>query len=171
MSNDVFHLTPMDVRAQEFHRAFRGYDRAEVEAFRQRVAEALDAVLRERAKLEDRLQNFQEQLRAFRDREKAMNEALVASQQLLQESRQQAEREAETIVRGAHGESALILSQAQAEERQIRERQEALSRQFAAYLANFRALLERQLGEVEGIQAHAQITHQVQTELLLKRQA
>ena len=36
---------------------------------------------------------------------------------------------------------------------------------------DFRALLERQLGEIEGLQAHAQITHQVQTELLLKRHA
>ena len=53
----------------------------------------------------------------------------------------------------------------------VRERHETLSRQFAAYLANFRALLERQLGEIEGLQAHAQITHQVQTELLLKRHA
>jgi DivIVA domain-containing protein len=171
MTNDVFNLTPIDVRAQEFQRAWRGYDRAEVDAFRQRVADALEAVLRERAKLDDRLQNFQEQLRAFREREKAMNEALVASQQLLQEARQQAEREAESILRQAHGDSARILSQAREEENQIRERQEALSRHFAAYLANFRALLERQLGEIEGLQTHAQLTHQVQTELVLKRHA
>jgi DivIVA domain-containing protein len=171
MSNDLFHLTPADCRAQEFQRAFRGYDRTEVDAFKQRVAEELEHLLRERAKLEERLQNFQEQLRAFREREKAMNEALVASQQLLQDAKQQAEREAEMIIRQAHTESSRVLAQAQAEERQIRERQEALSRQFAAYLANFRALIERQLGEIEGLQAHAQITHQVQTELLLKRHA
>jgi hypothetical protein len=64
-----------------------------------------------------------------------------------------------------------VLNQAQDEERQVRERYEMLQRQFAAYLANFRALLERQLGEIEGIQTHAQITYQVQTELLLKRHA
>jgi DivIVA domain-containing protein len=169
MTNDAFHLTPSDVRAQEFRSGFRGYARHEVDGFRQRVAEELETLLRERAKLEERLQNFQEQLRAFREREKAMNEALVASQQLLQDAKQQAEREAEGIVRAAHTESARVLTQAQAEERQIRERQEALARQFAAYLSNFRALLERQLGEIEGIQTHAQLTHQVQTELLLKR--
>ena len=42
---------------------------------------------------------------------------------------------------------------------------------FASYLANFRALLERQMGEVEGLQASAQTRAQVQTELILKRHA
>ncbi len=171
MNDDAFHLTPNDVRAQEFRRAFRGYDPEQVEEFQVRVSEELDRLLREKAKLEDRMQNFQEQLRSFRDRERAMNEALLAAQQLRVAAQEQAEREAETIVREARSDALRLVGQAQEEERQIRERQDALQRQFAAYLANFRALLERQLGEVEGLQSHAQITHQVQTELLLKRHA
>lgn len=171
MTDDVFHLTPADVRAQEFQRGFRGCDPAQVEDFKTRVAEEMDRLLRERARLEERLQNFQEQLRAFREREKAMNDALVAAQQLRDATREQAEREAEVILREARSESLRVVNAAQEDERQIRERREALERQFAAYLANFRALLERQLGEIEGLQAHAAITHQVQTELLLKRHA
>jgi DivIVA domain-containing protein len=171
MSDDVFHLTPSDVRAQEFHRGFRGYDPTQVDEFKSRVAEELERLLRERTKLEERLQGFQEQLRAFRERERAMNEALLAAQQLRVAAVEQAEREAEAILREARSDSLRLVGQAQEEERQIRERQEMLHRQFAAYLANFRALLERQLGEIEGLQAHAQITHQVQTELLLKRHA
>ena len=75
------------------------------------------------------------------------------------------------IVREAKADALRLVNQAQEEERQIRERHELLQRQFAAYLANFRALLERQLGEIEGLQTHAQLSHQVQTELLLKRHA
>ena len=100
-----------------------------------------------------------------------MNEALLAAQQLRVAAQEQAEKEAEAILREARADSLRMVGQAQDEERQVRERHETLSRQFAAYLANFRALLERQLGEIEGLQAHAQITHQVQTELLLKRHA
>ncbi|MBW8772810.1 MAG: DivIVA domain-containing protein, partial [Gemmatimonadetes bacterium] len=48
MTEDVFNLTPHDVRGQEFARAFRGYDAAQVEEFRGRVAEAIDRLLRER---------------------------------------------------------------------------------------------------------------------------
>ena len=79
MSDEAFHLTPGDIRAQEFQRVFRGYEPAQVEEFRGRVAEELDRLLRERGKLEERVQNFQEQLRAFRERERAMNEALLAA--------------------------------------------------------------------------------------------
>jgi DivIVA domain-containing protein len=171
MTDDVFHLTPNDVRSQEFRRGLRGYDTTQVEEFKQRVAEEMERLLRERAKYEERLQGFQEQLRAFRERERAMNEALLAAQQLRVAAQEQAEREAEAILREARTDSLRLVSQAQEEERQVRERHESLSRQFAAYLANFRALLERQLGEIEGLQAHAQITHQVQTEMLLKRHA
>jgi DivIVA domain-containing protein len=171
MTDDTFHLTPNDVRSQEFRRSLRGYDPKQVEDFKQRVADEVDRLLRERAKLEERLQGFQEQLRAFRERERAMNEALLAAQQLRVAAQEQAEKEGEAILREARANALRLVSQATDDERQVRERHESLSRQFAAYLANFRALLERQLGEIEGLQAHAQITHQVQTELLLKRQA
>lgn len=171
MSHDAFHLTPSDIRAQEFQRVFRGYDPRQVDEFKTRVADELDRVVRERLKLDDRLQAFQEQLRAFRDRERAMNEALLAAQQLRVAVQEQAEREAETILRQAKADALRLLGQAQDEERQVRERYDMLQRQFAAYLANFRAMLERQLGEIEGIQTHTQLTAQVQTELILKRHA
>ncbi len=171
MTDDAFHLTPHDIRAQEFPRAVRGYQRIQVDEFKMRMADEVDRLLRERVQLEERLRNFQEQLRAFRERERAMNEALVAAQQLRVDTKEQADREAESIIREAKAEALRVLARAQNEEQQVRERTEALHRQFAAYLANFRALLERQLGEVEGYQVHTQVMSQVQTEMVLKRQA
>jgi DivIVA domain-containing protein len=168
---DAFHLTPSDVRAQEFQRVFRGYDPRQVDEFKARVADELERLVRERLKLDDRLPGFQEQLRAFRERERAMNEALLSAQQLRVAAQEQADREAEGILRQARADALRLLGQAQDEERQVRERYDMLQRQFAAYLANFRAMLERQLGEIEGIQTHTQLTHQVQTELILKRHA
>lgn len=168
---DAFHLTPSDVRAQEFQRVFRGYDPRQVDEFKARVADEMERLVRERLKLDDRLQGFQEQLRAFRERERAMNEALLSAQQLRVAAQEQADREAEGILRQARADALRLVGQAQDEERQVRERYDMLQRQFAAYLANFRAMLERQLGEIEGIQTHTQLTHQVQTELILKRHA
>ena len=82
MTDDhAFHLTPLDVRSQEFARTLRGYDRAQVDEFKLAISEELERLLRDRAQHEERLRSLQEQLRAFRDRERAMNEALVAAQQ------------------------------------------------------------------------------------------
>ena len=171
MTDNAFTLTPHDIRSQEFQRTMRGYDRTQVDEFRLRMSEELDRILRERVQLDERLKGMVEQLRVFREREKAMNDALIAAQQLRAETKQAADREAEAILREAKAEALRIVSKARQEEVQIRERSEAASRQFAAYLANFRALLERQLGEVDGLQTHSQTMAQVQTELILKRQA
>ena len=128
-------------------------------------------MLRERAQLEERARGFQEQLRAFRDRERAMNEALLAAQQLRLDAEQQARKDADLIVREAKVEALRQLNEAQGEDRVLRERTDAGKRQFAAFLANFRALLERQLGEVDGLQAYAQTAAQSPSELVLKKQA
>ena len=171
MTDEAFQLTPHDVRGQEFTRAMRGYDRNQVDDFKLRVADEVERLLRERVQMEERHKGFQEQLRAFRERDRAMNEALVAAQQLRQDTKTQADHEAELLLREARAEGMRIISRAQQEEQMLRERCEMLHRQFAIYLANFRALLERHLGEVEGYQAHPQAASQVQTELLLKKQA
>ncbi|MGH7674507.1 MAG: DivIVA domain-containing protein, partial [Gemmatimonadales bacterium] len=68
MTEDVFHLTPLDIRKQEFRRSLRGYEIVGVEDFRVRVADELERVLREKAVLEERLAALTEQLRVFRER-------------------------------------------------------------------------------------------------------
>jgi DivIVA domain-containing protein len=148
-----FHLTPVDIRSQEFHRALRGYDPGGVEEFRQRVAEELERLLRERAQMEERLQGFREQLKAFRDRERALNEALVAAQQLRADMEQSARREADLIVREARAQAEQILAEARAAEAAVRRDLEAAERQLAAYLGAFRTLLERYLSEVDALEA------------------
>lgn len=170
-TDDSFQLTPHDIRGHEFPRTFRGYDPALVESFQQRVSEEFDRILRERALAEERLRGFQEQLRAFRDRERAMNDALLAAQQLRLDAEQQARKDAEMIIREAKVEALRQLNEAQGEDRLLRERTDSGKRQFAAFLANFRALLERQLGEVDGLQAYAQTTAPSQAEPALKKQA
>jgi DivIVA domain-containing protein len=156
MSDDhAFHLTPLDVRSQEFARTLRGYDRTQVDEFKMAISEELERLLRERIQQEERLLNAQEQLRAFRDRERAMNEALIAAQQLRVDSREQSEREAELVLREARAEAERIMDKAHQDEAAVRERADGAARQFTAYVASFRTLLERHLGEVDGLQRRA----------------
>jgi len=140
------------VRRQEFRRSLRGYEPLGVEDFRMRVADELERVLREKSVLEERVAALTEQLRVFRERETAMNEALVAAQQLREETRASAEREAQVIVREAEAEGRRLLDEAQRAEQRAQERQVEIQRQFAGYLAGFRALLERQLAELRTLE-------------------
>jgi DivIVA domain-containing protein len=151
VSEDSFHLTPLDIRRQEFRRSLRGYEPVGVEDFRARVAEELERVIREKAILEERVSALTEQLRVFREREKAMNEALVAAQQLREETRTAAEREAQVIVREAQTEGSRLVDAARNDEVAIQARAAEAERQFMAYVGGFRALLDRQLAELRAL--------------------
>jgi DivIVA domain-containing protein len=155
MSDEIFQLTPQDVRTHDFARAVRGYDRAQVDEFKQRLAEEIDRLTRARIQAEERLKSAQDQLRAYRERERALNEALVGAQQLRADTHAQAEQEAGLVLREAQLEAARIVDRAKLDEQLVRERTEEAIRQFNAYVASFRVLLERQLAEVDGLQAAA----------------
>ena len=156
MNDDAFNLTPLDIRKQEFRKTLRGYDTLGVEDFQMRVADALERAMRERQVLEERVSALTEQLRVFRDREKAMNEALVAAQQLRQDSRAAAEREGQVIVREAEAEAKRLLDEARSAEIAVKVKMAETERQFQQYMGGFRALLERQLAELRALDGGSQ---------------
>ena len=151
MNDDVFRLTPLDLRKQEFRKVMRGFDPAEVDDFRVRAADELERVVNERLAFEERLKRLDEQLSAFKEREKAMNDALVAAQQLRAETREQAQREAQMIVREAEAEAERRLDRGRREIERLEATAQNLARQHHAYLAALRSLVERQKAELDAM--------------------
>jgi DivIVA domain-containing protein len=148
MIDETFHLTPLDVRRYEFGKALRGFDPERVNQFREQVAEELERLSRINQDLDAKARGFHEQLRAFRERDKAINEALVSAQQLRGEIREQAEKEAALILREARADAERIVEDARGEIRRIEDQLGALDRARRAYLAQMRVLAERQLSEI-----------------------
>lgn len=148
MKDESFHLTPLDVRRYDFGRALRGYDPERVEQFRVQVAEELERLARLNQELDTKARGFHEQLRAFRERDKAINDALISAQQLRGEIRDQAERESQLIIREAKAEGERQLESVRAEIARLEGDIAGLERVRRAFLAQIRALCERQLAEV-----------------------
>ena len=153
MSDEIFHLTPLDVRRYEFGRALRGYDPARVDQFREQVADELERLTRLNQELEQKARSFHDQLKSFRERDKALNEALVHAQQLRAEIRDQAERESQLIVREAQSQAEGIISSSQADIRRVEDELAALDRFRRNYLAQMRVFIERQLSEIAAAEA------------------
>jgi DivIVA domain-containing protein len=146
--DETFHLTPLDVRRYDFGKAMRGYDPKRVEQFREQVAEELERLTRAVVDLDTKAKGFHEQLRAFRERDKALNDALVSAQQLRNEIRESSEREASLIVREARAAGEEQLEAARSEVRRIEGRLQELERARRAHLAQLRQMTERQLAEI-----------------------
>jgi len=148
-----FHLTAVDARRYDFGNALRGYDRARVDQFREQVAEELERLTRANQELELRSRSLSEQLQSFRDRDKALNEALVSAQQLRGEIREQAEREAQLILREAQQEADRQVQTVREEVRRAEEELQGLWRTRRSYLAQLRHHLERQLSDLNAAES------------------
>ena len=153
MIDESFHLTPLDVRRYEFGTSLRGYDKARVDQFREQVAEELENLTRKNQDLEAKARGFHDQLHAFRERDKALNDALVRAQQLRREIRQQGGREAALILREARAEAERIIDDSRAHLRSLASEIDALDRTRRQYLAQMRILVERQLAELDAVGA------------------
>ncbi len=154
MTEAEFRLTPVDVRAQEFSRTAFGYETAAVEDFRERVAAAMERLLKERALQEERTQNLREQLKSLREREKAINDAVMMAQQLREATHRAAQQEADVIIREAKVKADETIQEARESEVGVRRDLEEAQHQFNAYLYAFRRLLDRQMAELDALAEH-----------------
>jgi DivIVA domain-containing protein len=154
MTEEEFRLTPIDVRAQEFSRTAFGYETAGVEDFRERVAAEMERLLKERAVQEERTQNMREQLKSLREREKAINDAVMMAQQLREATHNAAQKEVDVIIREAKVKADRIVQDARESEVDVRRDLEEAQHQFNAYLYAFRRLLDRQMAELDALAEH-----------------
>jgi len=153
MIDEAFHLTPVDVRRYALETEMRGYRKSQVDDFKARVADELERMARINQELDGKARNFHEQLRAFRDRDKALNEALVSAQQLRAETRDQAEREAVLVIREARAEGERIVEEARAEVRRLATELEALDRARRTFVLQLRGMIDRQRAELDAAES------------------
>jgi len=73
-------LAPMDILGQKFSKRLQGYSQIEVHEYLTELARVIEGLLRERGELRQRVHHMEQELKAFRERETALKEALVAAQ-------------------------------------------------------------------------------------------
>ena len=144
-------LTPLDVRKKrgDFGKSLRGYDPPEVDGFLELVAERMEELVKENLAFRAQVERLGEKVTLQEGREQAVQDALVTAQELRQDVKEQARREADLLEREAHGRiEGMVLDS----EKLLTDHHTALQeleRQRERFLKAFRTLLERQLDTVE----------------------
>ena len=107
-------LTPLDVRKKkgDFRRALRGYEPALVDDFLDIVADRLEELVREHASLTERVSRLEHQVSEYRDRERALTDALVTAQAMREEITERTTREAAAVRLTAQQEAETQLKDA-----------------------------------------------------------
>lgn len=106
-------ITPLDIQQKQFPMKLRGFDVEEVYAFLEVVREEMEDLLRENASLKENVQRLEDQLKEFRDMETTLKETLMAAQQMIEEYKTNARKEAELLVKEAELRADAILKEAQ----------------------------------------------------------
>jgi cell division initiation protein len=106
-------ITPLDIQQKQFPMKFRGFDVEEVYAFLEVVREEMEDLLRENASLKEQVHRAENQINEYRDMETTLRETLMTAQQMVEEYKTNARKEAELLIREADIKADSMLKEAQ----------------------------------------------------------
>ncbi|MEC4685144.1 MAG: DivIVA domain-containing protein [Nitrospirota bacterium] len=106
-------ITPLDIQQKQFPVKFRGFDVEEVYAFLEVIREEMEDLLRENASLKEHHHRSEAQLQEFRDMENTLRETLMTAQQMVEDYKTNARKEAELILREAELKADTLIKDAQ----------------------------------------------------------
>jgi len=106
-------ITPLDIQQKQFPMKFRGFDVEEVYAFLEVVREEMEDLLRENAMLKEQIHRAENQIKEYRDMESTLRETLMTAQQMVEEYKANARKEAELLIKEAELKADTLLKDAQ----------------------------------------------------------
>jgi len=112
-------MTPVEIRHVQLGRSVRGYKRVLVDRLLTDVADSFEDVWRERADLADHVEQLELDLVRHKELEGLLRTTLVSAESASQQLREQARKEAETIVSEAHAEARAVARRASAEKERL----------------------------------------------------
>lgn len=105
-------ITPLDIQQKQFPMKFRGFDVEEVYAFLEVIREEMEELLRENANLKENVQRADVQVREFKDMETTLRETLTTAQQMVEDYKLNARKEAELLIREGEFRADSMLKEA-----------------------------------------------------------
>ncbi len=144
-------LTPLEVRKKkgDFRRVMRGYDADLVDDFLDLAADRLEEVVRENLTLGERVHQLEEQVADFREREKALTEAVVSAQEFKEAQLNQVSREADLRIREAQTDAERIRDDALRERQREEEEIRRVRARRTQLIESFRAFLQREMHQLD----------------------
>lgn len=106
-------ITPLDIQQKQFPVKFRGFDVEEVYAFLEVVREEMEDILRENVSLKEQAHRAETQITGYRDMEATLKETLMTAQQMVEDYKNNARKEAELLLREAEIRAESLMREAQ----------------------------------------------------------
>lgn len=135
-------LTPVDIQQQQFRVRFRGFDIREVDRFLEHTAETITGLQEENKKIKEELRRLKMETQGYKEREETFKRAMLNSQKVLEQMKDNARKSAEIIIADAEVKAEKILNRAHNRLSQLHEDIAELKRQRVQIEVQIRSVIE-----------------------------
>lgn len=105
-------VTPLVIKQKEFTTRFRGFDVQEVDAFLEEIAKEFESQEADLETLRQEHHRLNLENQGYRNREESMRNAMIQSQKVLDQMKENAEKAAQVTIANAEVEAEKILNRA-----------------------------------------------------------
>ncbi len=142
-------ISPLSIKKQEFNKAVRGYDKEEVAAYLEKLADEFESLQKENDTLKKGLEESNERLTEFRKIEKNLQSTLLKAQESSSKSLESTKKQASLIVKEAEIKASQILEKARENANEIRNAVIHLREERDMIISKLKAIVTTQLKIVE----------------------
>ncbi len=136
-------LTPVDINQKKFHMGI-GYDKKDVNAFFDEVAESYEQLYRSNAELKEKVITLTDALQNYKSKEASLKKSLMLAEKDSEDTKSKATKEAKSIELEAKNKAKVIIGDAEERLISIKDEMSNLETQYAAYKSNFLSLMKQQ---------------------------
>jgi len=135
-------MTPLDILQHKFKISFRGFDVREVDGFLGDIADAFQLLMNENEILKNEIDKLKQDIKDYLNREETFKLALLNSQSVMEQMKDNAQKSAEVIIADAEVKAEKILSRANSRLFRLQEDISELKRQRIQMAVRIASVIE-----------------------------
>ena len=135
-------IMPIEIQQQQFKVRFRGFDVREVDNFLEQLTDTFELLQQENKNAQDEIRRLKLESRGYKEREETFKRAMLNSQKVLDQMKENARKSAELIVADAEVKAEKILNRAHKRLSQLHDDIAELKRQRIQIEVQIRSTIE-----------------------------
>ena len=135
-------ITPIEIQQQQFKVRFRGFDVREVDRFLEQMTDTFELLQQENENAQNEIRRIKLESQGYKEREETFKRAMLNSQKVLDEMKENARKSAELIIANAELKAEKILNRAHKRLAQLHEDIAELKRQRMQIEVQIRSIIE-----------------------------
>ncbi|MEW6196516.1 MAG: DivIVA domain-containing protein [Bacteroidota bacterium] len=142
-------FTPFGIKNQEFNKSVRGYDKDEVKAFLEKLADEYERLLSDNERLKAEIDRHEEQIKDYKKIEKNLQTAMLSATESTTKAVDSAKKQTALMVKEAELKATQLIEKAKENANTIRDAVLKLREEKKLLVARIKAMIESQSSLLE----------------------